>query len=44
MLFYKHAGADDGSANWPFQARQIGNDWDFQHVFAGGNGAVYAIR
>ena len=35
MLFYKHAGADDGSANWPIQAQQIGNGWDFRQVFAG---------
>jgi hypothetical protein len=35
MLFYKHAGFNDGSANWPIQAQQIGNGWDFQQVFAG---------
>jgi hypothetical protein len=35
MLFYKHDGADDGSPNWPIQAAQIGNGWDFRQVFAG---------
>jgi len=35
MLFYKHAGFNDGSANWPIQAQQIGNGWDFRQVFAG---------
>jgi hypothetical protein len=35
MLFYKHAGANDGSAEWPIQAKQIGHGWDFQQVFAG---------
>ena len=44
MLFYKHAGFNDGSPDWPIQAKQIGNGWDFRQVFAGDNGAVYAIR
>ena len=44
MLFYEHTGVDDGSPNWPIQAAQIGNGWDFRQVFAGDNGAVYAIR
>jgi Tachylectin len=44
MLFYKHTGAGDGSANWPIQAVKIGNGWDFKQVFAGDNGSVYAIR
>jgi hypothetical protein len=35
MLFYKHEGADDGSPDWPIQAKQIGNGWDFRQVFAG---------
>ena len=34
MLFYKHAGANDGSPNWPIQAKQIGNGWDFRPVLA----------
>ena len=35
MLFYEHTGVDDGSPNWPIQAEQIGNGWDFRQVFAG---------
>jgi hypothetical protein len=37
MLFYQHAGVHDGSANWPIQAKKIGNGWNFQQVFAGHN-------
>ena len=44
MLFYKHAGFDDGSANWPIQAQKIDNGWNFRQVFAGSNGAVYAMH
>jgi len=43
MLFYEHDGADDGSDDWPIQAKKIGNGWNFRQVFAGSNGAVYAI-
>ena len=39
MLFYKHTGADGGSADWPIQAKKIGNGWNFKQVFAGDNGA-----
>ncbi|UHC13801.1 hypothetical protein LRS73_14480 [Methylobacterium currus] len=35
MLFYTHAGTSDGSANWPIQAKPIGNGWDFREVMAG---------
>jgi hypothetical protein len=35
MLFYKYAGAADGSPNWPIQAKKIGNGWNFKQVFAG---------
>ena len=35
MLFYKYAGAADGSSNWAIQAKKIGNGWDFKQVFAG---------
>ena len=34
MLFYKHAGVNDGSDNWAIQAKQIGHGWDFRQVFA----------
>ncbi|HEY0659915.1 MAG TPA: tachylectin-related carbohydrate-binding protein [Lysobacter sp.] len=44
MLFYKHAGTDDGAASWPIQAQEIGSGWNFQHVFAGDDGAIYAIK
>jgi Tachylectin len=44
MLFYKHAGVRDGSAEWPIQAKSIGTSWNFKQVFAGDDGAVYAIR
>jgi hypothetical protein len=43
MLFYKHAGAADGSATWPIQAKKIGSGWNFKQVFAGDNGAIYAV-
>ena len=33
MLFYKHAGTSDGSPNWPIQAKQIGNGWNFRQIF-----------
>ncbi|EDZ67645.1 hypothetical protein NOC27_972 [Nitrosococcus oceani AFC27] len=36
MLFYKYAGYNDGSANWPIQAKKIGNGWNFREVFASG--------
>jgi hypothetical protein len=29
MLFYKYAGAADGSRNWSIQAKKIGNGWNF---------------
>ena len=35
MLFYKHAGYQDGSPDWPIQARKIGTGWNFRQVFAG---------
>jgi hypothetical protein len=44
MLFYKHAGIDDGSASWPIMAKKIGNGWNFKQVFAGAGGAIYAIK
>lgn len=37
MLFYKHAGFNDGSPNWPISAKKIGNGWNFKQVFAGSN-------
>jgi hypothetical protein len=44
MLFYKHLGYRDGSANWwPGRGTQIGNGWNFKQVFAGPEGAIYAI-
>src|SRR5436190_1567637 len=44
MLFYQHAGTDDGSATWPIMAKKIGNGWNFKQVFAGDRGAIYAIK
>ena len=44
MLFYKYTGAATGSADWPVQAKKIGNGWNFKQVFAGNNGAIYAIK
>ena len=35
MLFYKHAGVDDGSATWPISGKKIGNGWNFKQVSAG---------
>ena len=35
MLFYKHTGTATGSADWPIQAKKIGNGWNFRQVFAG---------
>jgi hypothetical protein len=43
MLFYKHTGAADGSATWPIVGKKIGEGWNFNQVFAGSNGAIYAI-
>jgi Tachylectin len=44
MLFYQHAGFNDGSANWPISAKKIGEGWNFKQVFAGDTGAIYAIQ
>jgi hypothetical protein len=44
MLFYKHAGVDDGSANWPISGNKIGNGWNFKQVFAGVDRVIYAIQ
>ncbi len=44
MLFYKHTGTADGSANWAVEAKKIGNGWNFKQVFAGSDGAIYAIQ
>jgi hypothetical protein len=35
MLYYRHAGWQDGSRDWPVQAKEIGHGWKFSHVFAG---------
>jgi hypothetical protein len=44
MLFYKHTGIDNCSPTWSVQAVKIGNGWNFKQIFAGNNGAVYAIK
>ena len=45
MLFYRYAGMHDGSFNWAVEQKVIGSGWQgFSHVFAGDNGAIYAIK
>src|SRR5215207_11705110 len=41
MLYYLHAGVNDGAPTWSVQAKTVGNGWDFRHVFAGVGGAIY---
>jgi hypothetical protein len=45
MVFYRYAGMNDGSFNWAVEQKVIGSGWQsFSHVFAGDNGAIYAIK
>ncbi len=51
LLWYRHTGAATGQSTWaphlPVAAGrldgQIGEGWDFKHVFSGGNGVIYAV-
>ena len=44
MLFCRHSGIVDGSADWAVTGEEIGEGWNFEQVFAGDNGAIYAIQ
>ena len=46
MLWYQHLGAADGVDAWyttPEPAGCIASGWNYTHVFADGNGAIYMI-
>ena len=52
LLWYGHSAFADGQIGWtlpPAQtddkkmAGQIGEGWNFKHVFGGGNGVIYAV-
>ena len=46
MLWYQHLGAADGVDAWyttPEPAGCIASGWNYTHVFADGNGAIYTI-
>lgn len=44
MLLYRFRGIADGSADWAVTGKKIGEGWSFKQVFAGDNGAIYAIQ
>jgi hypothetical protein len=47
LLWYRHLGFEDGTDKWqttPETKGYIGEGWNFQHVFSGGNGIIYAVN
>jgi Tachylectin len=42
LLWYNHLGFIDGGGAWQ-GPRTLGNNWEFQQVFPGVNGAIYAV-
>lgn len=47
LLWYRHLGFADGTDRWqttPDPKGHIGEGWDMKHVFAGGNGVIYAVN
>lgn len=46
LLWYRHEGRDDGSFAWASgSGNPVGNGWaGFAHVFAAGDGVIYAIE
>ncbi len=43
LLWYRHEGYQDGSNRWD-GPKTVGSGWDFEHVFCGANGDIYAIE
>ena len=44
LNWYRHDGRGDGSFQWAYDTgRKVGNGWNVQHVFSGGDGIVYAV-
>ena len=46
LLWFHHEGRDDGTFRWSHpegHGQKVGNLWDFEHVFSGGDGVIYAI-
>jgi len=35
MLYYQHAGWQDGSPDWSVQAKEVGHGWKFSLIFSG---------
>ena len=46
LYWYRHEGRSDGTANWANggQHVQVGNGWNFQHVFAANDSVIYAVK
>ncbi len=43
LLWYAHKGYQDGAATWD-GGRKVGNGWNFDAVFPGPAGAIYAVE
>lgn len=42
LLWYKHTGQQDGTANWASEeGKLVGSGWSFPRVFAGPDGVIY---
>ncbi len=46
LLWYRHEGRGDGTPRWANggSGLKVGNGWQFDHVFQGGDGVIYAIE
>ena len=43
-MWYRHDGRADGSFRWAYpQGKKVGTGWNMKHVFAGGDGVIYAV-
>ena len=43
LLMYEHLGWSDGTPRWNGDPQLVGTGWNFDHIFAGDDGRVYAI-
>jgi hypothetical protein len=44
LLWYKHLGQQDGSANWAANnGRRVGSGWGYPRIFGGHDGVIYAV-
>jgi hypothetical protein len=45
LLLHQFRGiGEDGAADWAVTGKKIGEGWSFKQVFAGDNGAIFAIK